>query len=149
MHRHTGPVPGIMVWSSVGFHCRTPLVRMAATMNSQCYISEILEPVVLPYIQRLLSSIFQQDNALPHMALNVPEFFFTHQIELLPWSAVLPIYHQSKTCSPCLHTNWPRMHHPLLHQIHFGNIWKPHGLQYHNDTSKASLIPCRGVWQRS
>ncbi|GFT16569.1 hypothetical protein TNCV_281781 [Trichonephila clavipes] len=40
MHRHTGPAPGIMVWGGTRFHCRTPLVRIAGTLNSQRYISE-------------------------------------------------------------------------------------------------------------
>ncbi|GFW57009.1 transposable element Tcb1 transposase [Trichonephila clavipes] len=50
MHRHTGPAPGIMVWGSIGYHSCTPLVRIAGTLNSQRYISEVLEPVVLPYL---------------------------------------------------------------------------------------------------
>ncbi|GFX20835.1 uncharacterized protein TNCV_78901 [Trichonephila clavipes] len=29
MHRHTGPAPVIMVWDSIGYHSRTPLVRIA------------------------------------------------------------------------------------------------------------------------
>ncbi|GFV95382.1 transposable element Tc1 transposase [Trichonephila clavipes] len=29
MHRHTGPAPGIMVWGGIGYHSRTPLVRIA------------------------------------------------------------------------------------------------------------------------
>ncbi|GFU26138.1 transposable element Tcb1 transposase [Trichonephila clavipes] len=45
MHRHTGPVPGIMVWGGIGYHSRNPLVRIAGTLNSQRYISEVLEPV--------------------------------------------------------------------------------------------------------
>ncbi|GFU78463.1 transposable element Tcb1 transposase [Trichonephila clavipes] len=40
-YRHTGPAPGIMVWSGIGNHSRTPLVRIAGTLNSQFYISEI------------------------------------------------------------------------------------------------------------
>ncbi|GFY19498.1 transposable element Tcb1 transposase [Trichonephila clavipes] len=51
MHRHTGPASGIMVWDGIGYHSRTPLVRIAGTLNSQRYISEMLEPVVLPYLQ--------------------------------------------------------------------------------------------------
>ncbi|GFX63568.1 transposable element Tcb1 transposase [Trichonephila clavipes] len=31
MHRHTGPAPGIMVWGVIGYHSRTPLVRIAGT----------------------------------------------------------------------------------------------------------------------
>ncbi|GFV50426.1 transposable element Tcb1 transposase [Trichonephila clavipes] len=63
MHRHTGPAPGIMAWGGIGYHSRTPLVRIADTLNSQRYISEVLEPVVLPYLQGLATAIFQQDNA--------------------------------------------------------------------------------------
>ncbi|GFY07484.1 neuroglian [Trichonephila clavipes] len=61
MHRHTGPAPVIMVWGGIGYHSCTPLVRIAITLNSQCYISKILEPVVLPYLQNLATAIFQQD----------------------------------------------------------------------------------------
>ncbi|GFS49696.1 transposable element Tcb1 transposase [Trichonephila clavipes] len=43
--------------------------------------------MVLSYIQCSPSALFQQHNARPHVAHNVQEFFFTHQIELLPWPA--------------------------------------------------------------
>lgn len=90
MHRHTGPAPGIMVWGGIGYHSRTPLVRIAGTLNSQRYISEVLEPVVLPYLQGLPTAIFQQDNARPHVARIVQGFFVNRQIELLPWPARSP-----------------------------------------------------------
>ncbi|GFW22717.1 transposable element Tcb1 transposase [Trichonephila clavipes] len=41
MHHHTGPAPGIMVWGGIGYHSRTPLVRIACTLNRQRYISKI------------------------------------------------------------------------------------------------------------
>ncbi|GFW61263.1 transposable element Tcb1 transposase [Trichonephila clavipes] len=53
--RHT---PGIMVWGGIGYHSHTPLVRIAGTLNSQRYISEVLESVVLPYLQGLATVIF-------------------------------------------------------------------------------------------
>ncbi|GFU91480.1 transposable element Tcb2 transposase [Trichonephila clavipes] len=90
MHRHTGPALGIMVWDGIGYHSRTPLVRTASTLNSQRYISEVLEPVVLPYLQGLAIAISQQDNAQPHVARLVQRFFVNHQIELLPWPARSP-----------------------------------------------------------
>ncbi|GFY12956.1 transposable element Tc3 transposase [Trichonephila clavipes] len=90
MHRHIGPAPGIMVWGGIGYHSRIPLVRIAGTLNSQHYISEMLEPVVLPYLQGFATSIFQQNNARPHVARIVQRFFFNHQIELLPWPARSP-----------------------------------------------------------
>ncbi|GFT32655.1 transposable element Tc1 transposase [Trichonephila clavipes] len=68
MHRHIGPAPVLC----------------------QRYISEVLEPVVLPYLQGLATAIFQEDNAWPHVARIVQRFFVNNQIELLPWPARSP-----------------------------------------------------------
>ncbi|GFV77896.1 transposable element Tcb1 transposase [Trichonephila clavipes] len=88
---HTSePAPGIIVWGGIGYHSRTPLVRITGTLNSQRYISEVLEPVVLPNLQGLATIIFQQDNARPHVPRIVQRFFVNHQIELLPWPARSP-----------------------------------------------------------
>ncbi|GFV17716.1 transposable element Tcb1 transposase [Trichonephila clavipes] len=90
MHGHTGPASGIMVWGGIGYHSRTPLVRISGTLNSQRCNSEVLGPVVLPYLQGLAIAIFQQDNARPLVARIVQRFFVNHQIELLPWPARSP-----------------------------------------------------------
>ncbi|GFW40244.1 transposable element Tc3 transposase [Trichonephila clavipes] len=90
MHHHTGPAPSIMVWGGIGYHSRTSLVCIGGTLNSQRYNPEVLEPVVLPYLQCLATAIFQQDNARPHVARIVQRFFVNHQIELLPWPARSP-----------------------------------------------------------
>ncbi|GFX79634.1 transposable element Tc1 transposase [Trichonephila clavipes] len=90
MHRHTGPAPGIMVWGGIGYHSRIPLVRITSTLNRQRYISQVLELVVLPYLQGFATAIFQQDNAQPHVARIVQRFFVNHHIELFPWSAHSP-----------------------------------------------------------
>ncbi|GFS72456.1 transposable element Tcb1 transposase [Trichonephila clavipes] len=45
MHHHTGPAPGIMVWGGIGYPSRTSPVHIAGTLNNQCYIFEVLEPV--------------------------------------------------------------------------------------------------------
>ncbi|GFW97165.1 transposable element Tcb1 transposase [Trichonephila clavipes] len=71
----------------IEYHSHTPLVRIAGTLNSQRYISEVLEPVVLPYLQGLATAMFQKDNVRPHVARIVQRFFVNHQIELLPWPA--------------------------------------------------------------
>ncbi|GFV28568.1 transposable element Tcb1 transposase [Trichonephila clavipes] len=90
IHRHTGPAPGIMFFGGIGYHSGTPLVRIAGTLNCQRYISELLEPVVFPYLQGWATAIFQQDNARPHVACIVQRFFVNQQIELLPWPARSP-----------------------------------------------------------
>ncbi|GFU76085.1 transposable element Tcb1 transposase [Trichonephila clavipes] len=65
-------------------------IRIVGTLNSQHYISEVLEPVVLPYFQGLATAIFQQDNERPHVTRIVQRFFVNQQIELLPWLARFP-----------------------------------------------------------
>ncbi|GFY36293.1 transposable element Tcb1 transposase [Trichonephila clavipes] len=79
-----------MIWGGIGYHSRTPLVRIAGTLNNQRYISKVLEPVILPYLQGLATAIFQQDNARPHVARIAQKFFVNHQIELLPSPARSP-----------------------------------------------------------
>ncbi|GFT19482.1 transposable element Tcb1 transposase [Trichonephila clavipes] len=145
MHRHTAPARGIMVWGGIGYHSKTHLVRIAGTLNSQRYISEVLEPVVLLYLQGLATAIFQQDNARPHGTCIVQRFFVNHQIELFPWPA----------CSPDLSPieNMWSMVAQRLTQItplvatpdQLCNVWKLLGLLYPQNTSKVSLKKCRGV----
>ncbi|GFV30339.1 transposable element Tcb1 transposase [Trichonephila clavipes] len=57
MQHHIGPAQGIMVWGGIVYNSRTPLVRIAGTLNSQRYICEVLEPVVPPYLQGLATAI--------------------------------------------------------------------------------------------
>ncbi|GFX72858.1 transposable element Tcb1 transposase [Trichonephila clavipes] len=87
MLRHTGSTPGIMVWGGIGYHSCTSLLRIRGTLNSQRNISEVLEPVVFPYLQDLATAIFQQDNARSHVSRIVQRLFVNHQIELLSWTA--------------------------------------------------------------
>ncbi|GFT39811.1 transposable element Tcb1 transposase [Trichonephila clavipes] len=50
MHRHTGPAPGIMVWGGIGYHSRTPLVRIAGNMWSMVAerLTQITSPAATP-----------------------------------------------------------------------------------------------------
>ncbi|GFV57731.1 transposable element Tcb1 transposase [Trichonephila clavipes] len=80
----------MMVWGGIGYigyHSRTPLIRIVGTLNNQHYTFEVLEPVFHPYLQGLATAIFQQENARSHVARIVQRFFVNHQIELLPWLA--------------------------------------------------------------
>ncbi|GFT73921.1 hypothetical protein TNCV_4895531 [Trichonephila clavipes] len=124
---------GLIYW----FHCHTPRVRIAGTLNSQCHVS-----CVIPFVQRLPSAVFQQDNAWPHLALNVQEIFFTHQTERAGFSPDLsPI----KTCGPCL----PNDCGPGYTTRGYirSTLAKCGSHMDSKHTSKASLILCRGMWQ--
>ncbi|GFV92495.1 transposable element Tcb1 transposase [Trichonephila clavipes] len=92
MQRHSDPAPGIMVWGGIAYTSRTPLVRIAGTLNSQQYISELLEPVVLPYLQGLATAIFPQDNARPRVhALSKCSSSIT-RFNCFPGRLALPIF---------------------------------------------------------
>ncbi|GFS63042.1 transposable element Tcb1 transposase [Trichonephila clavipes] len=80
MHHHIASAPVIIVWGGIGYYSSTFLVRIADNLNSQHYISEVLEPVVLPCLQRLATVIFQQDIARLHVARMLQRFFVNHQI---------------------------------------------------------------------
>ncbi|KFM71332.1 Transposable element Tc3 transposase, partial [Stegodyphus mimosarum] len=145
MPRHTGHAPGIMVWGGIGYHSRTPLVCIAGTLNSQRYISEVLDPIVLHYPQGLPTAIFQQENARPHVARIGQVFFVIRQIELLPWLACSP--------DPSPIENMWSMVAERLTQITSqaatpDQLWQRVdvlGLVYPKNTSKVSLNQCRGV----
>ncbi|GFV74653.1 transposable element Tcb1 transposase [Trichonephila clavipes] len=66
------------------------MLNRCDSCSGQRYISEVLKPVVFPYLQGLTTAIFQHDNARPHVARIVQRFFVNHQIELLPWPCRSP-----------------------------------------------------------
>ncbi|GFW42868.1 transposable element Tcb2 transposase [Trichonephila clavipes] len=68
LQRHTARTTGVMVWGAIAHNTRSPLLLIRGTMTSQRYVHDILQPHVLPHMQRLPGAIFQPDNARPHMA---------------------------------------------------------------------------------
>ncbi|GFX92338.1 transposable element Tcb1 transposase [Trichonephila clavipes] len=64
-HRHTGPAQCIMVLGGIAYHSRTPFVHIAGTLKSQRCISEVLDPVVFPYLQGL-ATYFNSSQELKH-----------------------------------------------------------------------------------
>ncbi|GFW59003.1 transposable element Tcb1 transposase [Trichonephila clavipes] len=111
MHRHTGPAQGIIVWCGIEYLSRTPLVRITGTLKGQRYISEVLEPVVLPYLQI----------EYPYWPVRSPDL---SPIEDM-WSMV----------AHCLTQITP----PAATPDNFGNVWKLLGLLYPKNTIKVSL----------
>ncbi|GFS60716.1 transposable element Tcb1 transposase [Trichonephila clavipes] len=52
-----------MVWGSIAYNTQSSLVLIRGTMTAQHYVHDILQPHVLPLVQRLPGAIFQQGNA--------------------------------------------------------------------------------------
>ncbi|GFW37071.1 transposable element Tcb1 transposase [Trichonephila clavipes] len=57
-------------------------------MTAQRYVHDILQPHVLPLMQRLPGAIFQKDNARPHTARMSQDCLCT--VTTLPWPARSP-----------------------------------------------------------
>ncbi|GFX62095.1 transposable element Tcb2 transposase [Trichonephila clavipes] len=57
-----------MVWGAIDYNIQSLLVLIRGTMTAQRYVHNILQPHVLPLMQRLPGVLFQQDNARPHTA---------------------------------------------------------------------------------
>ncbi|GFV40192.1 transposable element Tcb1 transposase [Trichonephila clavipes] len=95
-----------------------------------------------------MGSIFQQDNARPHVAHIVQRFFVNQQIELLLWPVRFPDRSPIENMWSMVAQRLTKITPHLPHQMNFGNVWKLLGLLYPKYTSKDSLNQCRGVWQR-
>ncbi|GFU15204.1 urease accessory protein F [Trichonephila clavipes] len=57
--RQTDPTPGIMVWSLISH--RMPLVLIDGRLTADRYVTQVVEPVVLPLLQGAPNTVFQQD----------------------------------------------------------------------------------------
>ncbi|GFX82681.1 transposable element Tcb2 transposase [Trichonephila clavipes] len=85
LQRHTTPTAGVMAWGAIAYNTRSPLVLILGTMTAQRYVHDILQPHVLPLMQRLPGAIFQHDNAWPHTARMSQDCLRT--VTTLPWPA--------------------------------------------------------------
>ncbi|GFW29151.1 transposable element Tcb2 transposase [Trichonephila clavipes] len=71
---HNTAKTGVMVRGAIAYNTRSPLVLMRGTMRAQWYVPDILQPHVLPLMQRLTGAIFQKDNAQVYTAKASHEF---------------------------------------------------------------------------
>ncbi|GFW88583.1 transposable element Tcb1 transposase [Trichonephila clavipes] len=76
LQRHTAPTAGVMVWGAIAYNTWSPLVLIRGTMTAQRYVHDILQPHVLPLMQRLPGTIFQQDIGRPHTARLSPHCYY-------------------------------------------------------------------------
>ncbi|GFT25848.1 transposable element Tcb1 transposase [Trichonephila clavipes] len=59
LERRTTSTAGVMVWGVIPYNTRSPQVLIRGTMTAQRYVHDILQPHVLPLMQRLPGAIFQ------------------------------------------------------------------------------------------
>ncbi|KAK2577931.1 hypothetical protein KPH14_000956 [Odynerus spinipes] len=82
--RHWHRQRGVMAWGAIAYEGWSCLLCVQGTLRSVRYITEVLQPVVVPLIRRLGGTTFQQDNARPHAARSVQGFLARKHIPVLP-----------------------------------------------------------------
>ena len=81
----------VMVWAGIWSTGRTDLIVVNGNMNWQRYLNDIIVPVVVPNLKRIVNGVvFQDDNARPHHARGVQGYFRQHGIQRIEWSARSP-----------------------------------------------------------
>ena len=80
----------VMVWAAITSTGMTDLVIIPGTLNQQNYISDVLEPVVKPTIERNPQYIYMHDGATPHTANATRRFLLDNGIRTLQWPASSP-----------------------------------------------------------
>ncbi|GBM85616.1 hypothetical protein AVEN_24278-1 [Araneus ventricosus] len=104
--RHTGPTPGVMVFPMTA----GALSWLCSPCTANLYISLVIQPVVLPYMNSIQGGVFQQDNARTHAP-----FLTQHalqSVDMLPWPGLLnqQIFLQSSTYGTSLDENSSVIH---------------------------------------
>ena len=82
----------VMVWAGIGYGYRTQLVVIDGNLNAQKYRDHVLAPHVVPLLQNHnVISIFQQDNARPHIARDNIQFLPKNNINFIDdWPSKSP-----------------------------------------------------------
>ncbi|GBN01746.1 hypothetical protein AVEN_73116-1, partial [Araneus ventricosus] len=56
--RHTGPTPLVMVWGAISYDIRGTLVVIPRTLTANLYVSLVIQPVVLPFMNSFQRGVF-------------------------------------------------------------------------------------------
>ena len=78
------PAPNAMVCAIFLYMARTSLVRINSNLNADRYVSDILCPMVVPYLRGPPYSSFQQENIRIYVARHVLTIFDIQGIRMLP-----------------------------------------------------------------
>ena len=73
----------MMVWAGISYGYRTQLVVTDGNLNAKKYRDSVLAPHVVPLLQNHgVISVFQQDNARPHVARDNIQFLRNNNIAM-------------------------------------------------------------------
>ena len=80
----------LMVWGGFTHATKTPLHIVQGNLTAVQYVNQVIDPFVLPFIQRNPGTVFQQDNARPHAARHTMNHLRANNVQPLPWPAKSP-----------------------------------------------------------
>ena len=73
-----------MVWGGISWRHWTPLVVIEGNLTARRYIDEVLEQVVVPFLQNHADvTLYQHDNARPHSARLTSDFLGQNNVQVL------------------------------------------------------------------
>ncbi|GFX77055.1 HTH_Tnp_Tc3_2 domain-containing protein [Trichonephila clavipes] len=64
--RHTGPTPGVIVKEAISYNSGCILVVVPNTLIVNLFVSLVIQPIILPFMNSIQGGVFQQHNARPH-----------------------------------------------------------------------------------
>ena len=67
---------------AISYNSQSHLVFLQGKVNSTCYIAQVVNPVLLLFLQQEDDELFQQDNEHPHMAAVMQRAI--HGVQQLP-----------------------------------------------------------------
>ena len=80
-----------MVWGGIMTNRKMNLVFVRRTQRANLYIQNILKPLVLPTAEEYGAEfLYMHDNARPHVAGVVCDWFRTNNTQVLQWPAQFP-----------------------------------------------------------
>ena len=95
-----------MVWGGICGQQRADLIVIDGKFTAHRYINQVLRPVLLPFSQHQPRLLVHQDNARPHTARVVQQFFAANNVNGFLWPA------RSPDLSPIEHL-WDHLGHRI------------------------------------
>ena len=80
----------LLIWAGITFNFKTPLHFVNGNLTAAQYINQIVNPYVLPFVNRNPGTIFMQDGARPHIARVTVQQLNDNNVEILPWPSKSP-----------------------------------------------------------
>ena len=80
-----------MVWGAFSFNDWTSLYVADGNLNGNRYLQKVIQPFVIPALQRIgAAAMFQDDNTRPHRARVFTYFVRQHNVNRMDWPPYSP-----------------------------------------------------------